>query len=175
MELSFYGLGYFGIIRVWLWYVYIEGPMSDWWNWLHNDGLLLDVIVELLMEGVIEGETIFSVSWCRMFRWHGIFFFVEVWEGCLVHYLQPVLKELEYVKILLVVTNVGRKDTFDSLHSQVLRWNSKVPWHERERERFLLRIIIIYMMKQYEEILDTSHTPQCKVGHYADLVKFSLV
>jgi len=60
---------------------------------------MLDMIVELLVENMIEGETIFSVSWCIiMFGWLGIFFSAEVWEGCIVHYLQ-VSKELEFDKI----------------------------------------------------------------------------
>lgn len=71
-----------------------------------------------------------------MFGRLGIFFSAEVWEGCIVHYLQQVLKELEYVKSLLVVTNVGRKDNFVSLGSQVSRWNPKVPWQERERDSY---------------------------------------
>ena len=63
----------------------MEGSLLDWCNGLPQDGLLLDEIVELLMEWMVKGETIVSVSVVRMPRGPGSLFSTKMWERCVVH------------------------------------------------------------------------------------------
>lgn len=99
-ELRLYSLSNLGIFYAWLWEIHVEWPMPDWGPGLREFRLLLYIIVQLLMEWMVQRETIIigSVPWVSWWSW--AFSFTKMWQRFIVHYLHSGHK-LAFIKSLV--------------------------------------------------------------------------